>query len=91
MIEIGDTDVNIVRNCIPMRNCMPASAYGLKAISDWFRHNICMYDNEPTFFTEILQNILASRFFTSNHGKLPKILNQFHRNFKRKCFIERHI
>ena len=22
MIEIGDTAVNIVRNCIPMRNCM---------------------------------------------------------------------
>ena len=36
MIEIRDTDVNIVINCIPMRNCMPASAYGLKAISDWF-------------------------------------------------------
>ena len=36
MIEIGDTAVNIVRNCIPMRNFMPASAYGLKAISDWF-------------------------------------------------------
>ena len=36
MIEIGDTDANTVRNCIPMRNYMPASAYGLKAISDWF-------------------------------------------------------
>ena len=36
MIEIGDTAVNIVRNCIPMRNCMQGSAYGLKAISDWF-------------------------------------------------------
>ena len=36
MIENGDTAVNIVRNCIPMRNYMPASAYGLKAISDWF-------------------------------------------------------
>ena len=37
MIEVKNTDVNIVRNLIPMRNHMPASAYGLKAISDWFR------------------------------------------------------
>ena len=36
MIEVENTDVNIVRNSIPMRNHMPASAYGLKAISDWF-------------------------------------------------------
>ena len=36
MIEVENTDVNIVRNFIPMRNHMPASAYGLKAISDWF-------------------------------------------------------
>ena len=33
MIEVENTDV---RNLIPMRNHMPASAYGLKAISDWF-------------------------------------------------------
>ena len=32
MIEVENTDVNIVRNLIPMRNHMPASAYGLKAI-----------------------------------------------------------
>ena len=36
MIEVEITDVNIVRNLIPMRNHMPASSYGLKAISDWF-------------------------------------------------------
>ena len=30
MIEVENTDVNIVRNLIPMRNHMPA-------ISDWFR------------------------------------------------------
>ena len=36
MIEVKNPDVNIVRNLIPMRNLMPASAYGLKAISDWF-------------------------------------------------------
>ena len=36
MVEVENTDVNIVRNFIPMRNHMPASAYGLKAISDWF-------------------------------------------------------
>ena len=40
MIEVENTDVNIVRNLIPMRNHMPASAYGLKAISDWFLHNL---------------------------------------------------
>ena len=38
MIEVENTDVNIVRNFIPMRNHMPASAYGLKAISDWLPH-----------------------------------------------------
>ena len=37
MIEVENTDVNIVRNLIPMRNHMPASAYGLKAISDWLK------------------------------------------------------
>ena len=39
MVEVENTDVNIVRNLIPMRNLMPASAYGygLKAISDWFK------------------------------------------------------
>ena len=36
MIKVENTDVNIVRNLIPVRNHMPASAYGLKAISDWF-------------------------------------------------------
>ena len=36
MIEVENTDVNLVRNFIPIRNHMPASAYGLKAISDWF-------------------------------------------------------
>ena len=35
MIEVENTDVNIVRNLIPRRSHMPASAYGLKAISDW--------------------------------------------------------
>ena len=41
MIEVENTDVNIVRNLIPpMRNLMPVSAYGLKAISDWFLSNI---------------------------------------------------
>ena len=35
MIEFENTDVNIVRNLIPMRNLMPASAYGLK---DWLKH-----------------------------------------------------
>ena len=42
MIEVENTDVNIVRNLIPMRNFMPASAYGLKAISDWFVYTIQM-------------------------------------------------
>ena len=41
MIEVENTDVNIVRNFIPMRNHMPASAYGLKAISDWVLFFFC--------------------------------------------------
>ena len=43
MIEVENTDVNIVRNLIPMRNHMPASAYGLKAISDWFILRVLLY------------------------------------------------
>ena len=35
MIEVKNSDLNIVRSLIPIRNHMPASAYGLKAISDW--------------------------------------------------------
>ena len=37
MIEVKNTDMNIlVSFLIPMRNHMPAGAYGLKANSDWF-------------------------------------------------------
>ena len=43
MIEVENTDVNIVRNLIPMTNHMPASAYGLKAISDWFEFGIFIF------------------------------------------------
>ena len=46
MIEVENTDVNIVRNLIPMRNHMPASAYGLKAISDWFDEKWGFVENE---------------------------------------------
>ena len=42
MIEVENTDVNIVRNFIPMRNHMPASAYGLKAISDWLENSFVL-------------------------------------------------
>ena len=44
MIEVENTDVNIVRNLIPMRNLMPASAYGLKAISDWLLFHLHQKD-----------------------------------------------
>ena len=47
MIEVENTDVNIVRNLIPMRNHMPASAYGLKAISDWFKKKEKEFRFEP--------------------------------------------
>ena len=50
MIEVENTDVNIVRNLIPMRNHMPASAYGLKAISDWFVHKRRKREREKIFF-----------------------------------------
>ena len=52
MIEVENTDVNIVRNLIPMRNHMPASAYGLKAISDWFIFIFAL-------FFKILQNLIV--------------------------------
>ena len=45
MIEVKNTDVNIVRNLIPMRNFMPASAYGLKAISDWLLMSFVTIEN----------------------------------------------
>ena len=50
MIEVENTDVNIVRNLIPMRNHMPASAYGLKAISDWLKS-----EKDPRAFWKFLQ------------------------------------
>ena len=52
MIEVENTDVNIVRNLIPTRNHMPASAYGLKAISDWFFWNFLRRKMEGGFRTE---------------------------------------
>ena len=60
MIEVENTDVNIVRNFIPMRNHMPASAYGLKAISDWFHGTL---------------QVLKSKFFlTLTTGPIPGAL-----------------
>ena len=50
MIEVENTDVNIVRNLIPMRNHMPASAYGLKAISDWFYSKLLNLHSIGLFF-----------------------------------------
>ena len=35
MVEVKNSDVNMVGHLIPIGNLMPASAYGLKAISDW--------------------------------------------------------
>ena len=52
MIEVENTDVNIVRNLIPMRNHMPASAYGLKAISDWFIFVLRLFEFVLEFFQE---------------------------------------
>ena len=61
MIEVENTDVNIVRNLIPMRNHMPASAYGLKAISDWLLYRLLLRSvstlchNVPSFqFSKVL-------------------------------------
>ena len=54
MIEVENTDVNIVSNLIPMRNHMPASAYGLKAISDWLYDNFLKSQN---FLKKIQTNI----------------------------------
>ena len=74
MIEVENTDVNIVRNLIPMRNHMPASAYGLKAISDWLYipDVLAVMIDEPFLLRKIelrqnLQKILGKEnasFFT---------------------------
>ena len=55
MIEVENTDVNIVRNLIPMRNHMPASAYGLKAISDWFSQILRFLAQILRFLVQILR------------------------------------
>ena len=61
MIEFENTDVNIVRNLIPMRNHMPASAYGLKAISDWFEKIWSNKDYILRVFKDnnLLENLVA--------------------------------
>ena len=82
MIEVENTDVNIVRNLIPMRNHMPASAYGLKAISDWFRSmqalcwvcvsvqlGQCAAKMWPQFL-EMEDKVVLERIFTSDKVSL---------------------
>ena len=61
MIEVENTDVNIVRNLIPMRNHMPASAYGLKAISDWLRKTLLATFPSKLENTEFLVNFAQAR------------------------------
>ena len=60
MIEVENTDVNIVRNLIPMRNHMPASAYGLKAISDWLDKT-----QSSGYLLSFEYKMRLQRFFTS--------------------------
>ena len=57
MIEVENTDVNIVRNFIPMRNHMPASAYGLKAISDWFFWKIHLMEILKMFLSKSVSRL----------------------------------
>ena len=57
MIEVKNADMNIVRNVIPMRNHMPASAYGLKAISDWLERTWEKdYKCEPKLWSPCFSN-----------------------------------
>ena len=76
MIEVENTDVNIVRNLIPMRNHMPASAYGLKAISDWFFLNALLKSaKELTHFCWWEHRVRsASRQFLGLDYLVPHIL-----------------
>ena len=68
MIGVENTDVNIVRNLIPMRNHMPASAYGLKAISDWLHLEHVTYQ-----FRKLLnwsfENFSKNWKKLTNHGR----------------------
>ena len=66
MIEVDNTDVNIVRNLIPMRNLMPASAYGLKAISDWFGLILTAFE-----FSRLNQNSKILPWYRGMHRGLP--------------------
>ena len=60
MIEVENTDVNIVRNLIPMRNLMPASAYGLKAISDWLLSETLLPNLFNTFHVKFQKSKLPT-------------------------------
>ena len=80
MIEFENTDVNIVRNLIPMRNHMPASAYGLKAISDWF--TLLAGHNFPKsflgmFYSTMLNMIRHITQQTPCHYMKTRIINSY--------------
>ena len=66
MIEVENTDVNI-----PMRNHMPASAYGLKAISDWLNKKVA---SRLISNSNIRVNHISNVTFVKNHFKKHKIL-----------------
>ena len=82
MIEVENTDVNIVRNLIPMRNHMPASAYGLKAISDWFVQNSLSQNHLIDFTKNTIYDLVNANGFIGNESILMHlILTLFLRRF----------
>ena len=75
MIEVENTDVNIVRNLMPMRNHMPASAYGLKAISDCLHNNLHLGSSFMIFALPFSENpIILFHFQAEKSHQTPKIL-----------------
>ena len=90
MIEVENTDVNIVRNLIPMRNHMPASAYGLKAISDWFFSRFSIKNSvKSTYlstidFTNFLQN-------SENYGNLLYSHTLLEKKFVKATFLQKKL
>ena len=75
MIEVENTDLNIVINFIQMRNHMPASAYGLKAISDWL-FLICSM-NLPFDWFSVLSTFVPEYVQLSSSFGLPYFLLTF--------------
>ena len=82
MIEVENTDVNIVRNLIPMRNLMPASAYGLKAISDWLLHS-CARLLDRIISRSIQHSVVSKRCFLFQQKVYAVLFSSYKTSFSK--------